>query len=230
MTLDRRAMLAAGLTGGILAAETAKAQAPPSGSPARSGPTPAAGDPEAPAWPAREVYRIWPGAQPGAPAVLPTPNPTMNGRPGRRELWVRGVAYAELHVFRPARPDGSGLLSLPGGGYSFVSVQNEGLDVAQHFNALKTTVFVLVYRLPREGWSDKHLVAIQDAQRAMRFIRARAAEFRIDPARLGSWVFPPAGIWRRTWWSHTPTAFTRRSTRPISSRRRRPSRVWSIRW
>ena len=189
MKLDRRAMLAVGLTGGILAAETAAAQtpAPP------SGPTPAAGDPEAPAWPSREVYRIWPGVQPGTPATLPTPSLTMNGRPGRRELWVRGVAYAELHVFRPARADGSSLLTLPGGGYSFVSVQNEGLDVAQHFNALKTTVFVLVYRLPREGWSDKQLVAIQDAQRAMRFIRARAAEFRIDPARLGILGFSAGG-------------------------------------
>ena len=84
-------------------------------------------------------------------------------------------------------------MSIPGGGYGFVSVQNEGLAVAQHFNALGTTVFVLVYRLPREGWGTPHLVAIQDAQRAMRFIRARATEFRIDPARLGVLGFSAGG-------------------------------------
>lgn len=189
MDVDRRAMLAAGVTGSLVAAQAAVAQTPVT----RLPPTPAAADPDAPAWPSREVYRIWPGAQPGALAALPTPNPTMNGPKGRRELWVRGVAHAELHVFRPARPDGSSLLSLPGGGYGFVSVQNEGLDVAQHFNALRTTVFVLVYRLPREGWANGHLVAIQDAQRAMRFIRARATDFRIDPARLGILGFSAGG-------------------------------------
>ena len=189
MNMDRRAVLAAGLTGGLAVSQAAVAQVPALPPP----PTPAAVDPDAPAWPSREVYRIWPGKQPGALANLPTPNPTMNGRSGRRQLWIRGVAHAELHVFRPAFPDGSSLMSIPGGGYGFVSVQNEGLAVAQHFNALGTTVFVLVYRLPREGWSTPHLVAIQDAQRAMRFIRARATDFRIDPARLGVLGFSAGG-------------------------------------
>jgi acetyl esterase/lipase len=139
------------------------------------------------------VVRLWPGKPPGAPATLPTPAPSLNGPAVRRQLWIRGVAHAELHVFRPARPDGSALLSIPGGGYQFVSVQNEGLDVAQHYNALGTTVFVLVYRLPREGWNPAHLAPLQDAQRAMRVIRSRAAEFRIDPARLGVLGFSAGG-------------------------------------
>ena len=191
MKMDRRAMLAAGMTGGLVAAQAvAQTASPPPPS------SPKAGGPDAPAWPAwpsREVYRIWPGKQPGALATLPTPNPTINARSGRPQLWILGVAHAELHVFRPAVPDGSSLMSIPGGGYGFVSVQNEGLAVAQHFNALGTTVFVLVYRLPREGWGTPHLVAIQDAQRAMRFIRARATEFRIDPARLGVLGFSAGG-------------------------------------
>lgn len=189
MTMDRRTLLTAGMTGGLAVAQVAVAQVPTAPLP----PTPAAGDPDAPPWPSREVYRIWPGKQPGALATLPTPIPTMNGRQGRRQLWLRGIAYAELHVFRPAFPDGSSLLCIPGGGYAFVSVQNEGLAVAQHFNVLGTTVFVLVYRLPREGWSTPHLVAVQDAQRAMRFIRARANAFRIDPARLGVLGFSAGG-------------------------------------
>jgi acetyl esterase/lipase len=82
---------------------------------------------------------------------------------------------------------------LPGGGYQFVSVQNEGLDVAQRFNARGTTVFVLVYRLPGEGWAEPHLVPLQDAQRAMRLIRSRAGDFRIDPARLGVVGFSAGG-------------------------------------
>lgn len=187
MNIDRRGLLGGTLGLGLAAAGAASAQG--WGDP----PTPAAGDPDAPLWPARERIRLWPGAAPGAPATLPTPNPTMNGPKGRRELWLRGVAVPEIHVYRPASPDGSALLSIPGGGYEFVSVQNEGLNVAQRFNAWRTTVFVLAYRLPAEGWANRHLVALQDAQRAMRLIRAGAGALRIDPDRLGVLGFSAGG-------------------------------------
>jgi acetyl esterase/lipase len=117
----------------------------------------------------------------------------MNGEAGARELWLRGISVPEIHVFRPARPNGSTLLTMPGGGYDFLSIQNEGLDAAQRFAAEGTTVFVLAYRLPGEGWANRHLVPLQDAQRAMRLIRSRAAEFRIDPRRLGVIGFSAGG-------------------------------------
>lgn len=185
MTIGRRAVLTG--AAGLFAAASARAQQ--WGDP----PTPAAGDPDAPLWPPSERVRLWPGRAPGAPPTLPAFAPTMNGPHGRRELWLRGVAAPELLVFRPARPDGSALLAIPGGGYGFVSVQNEGLDVAQRFTASRTTVFVLVYRLPGEGWANRHLVPLQDAQRAMRLIRAGARGFGIDPARLGAIGFSAGG-------------------------------------
>jgi acetyl esterase/lipase len=117
----------------------------------------------------------------------------MNNPPPNRELWIRGVPFPEVHVYRPARPDGSSLLVLPGGGYEFLSIQNEGLDPAERFNAERTTVFILTYRLPSEGWQNRSVVPLQDAQRAMRLIRSRAAEFRIDPARLGVLGFSAGG-------------------------------------
>ena len=183
--IDRRTLIGAAVGATML----------PSMAPAQWGdpPTPLAGDPDAPAWPSQEVYKLWPKKAPGAPRALPRANPTMNGPKGGRELWLRGVATPEIHVFRPARPDGSALLSLPGGGYEFLSVQNEGLDVAQRFNATHTTVFVLVYRLPGEGWSNQHLVALQDAQRAMRLIRSRSRFFNVDPRRLGVIGFSAGG-------------------------------------
>lgn len=156
-------------------------------------PTPYASDPKALPWPAKERFPLWPGQPPGAPAKPIVPDWTMNGPPENREIWVRGVAMPEVHVFRPARPDGSALLSIPGGGYGFLSVQNEGIDVAERFNAEGTTVFVLTYRLPGEGWADRSLAPLQDAQRAMRLIRLSAKEFRIDPARLGILGFSAGG-------------------------------------
>lgn len=189
MAVNRRAVL-----GGAVGAGVAVLGASASAQGEWLKPTPALGDPDMPIWPARERYPLWPGGRiPGARATPPAYDPTMNGPAGERQLWVRGVAVPEIHVYRPALPDGSALLSIPGGGYGFLSVQNEGMDVAQRFNASRTTVFVLAYRLPGEGWASRHLVPLQDAQRAMRLIRARAAEFRIDPKRLGVLGFSAGG-------------------------------------
>lgn len=99
----------------------------------------------------------------------------------------------EVHVFRAAHPDGSSLLVFPGGGYEFLSVQNEGMDAAERFNSERTSVFMLTYRLPAEGWTTRALAPLQDAQRAMRLIRSRASEFRIDSARLGVIGFSAGG-------------------------------------
>ncbi|HEX9367100.1 MAG TPA: alpha/beta hydrolase [Vicinamibacterales bacterium] len=163
------------------------------GSAAAQQPSPFIGALDAPYFPPKERFPLWPGKPPGAPAKPIAPNWTMNNPPPSRELWIRGVPFPEVHVYRPARPDGSSLLVLPGGGYEFLSVQNEGLDPAERFNAERTTVFVLTYRLAVEGWQNRSLVALQDAQRAMRLIRSRAAEFRIEPARLGVLGFSAGG-------------------------------------
>lgn len=164
------------------------------GAAAAEPPTPFANTPDEPFWPAKERFPLWPGSPPGAPKKKIQPNWTMNDvGGGRHELWLRGVPFPEVHVFRAAEPDGSALLAIPGGGYEFLSVQNEGLDPAQRFNAERTTVFILTYRLPKEGWANPSIVALQDAQRAMRLIRSRAGDFRIDPARLGAIGFSAGG-------------------------------------
>jgi acetyl esterase/lipase len=117
----------------------------------------------------------------------------MNGPAGARQLWLRGIARPEINVFRPARPDGSALLVIPGGGYNFVSVQNEGIDVARRFTPTGTAIFVLSYRLPDEGWSGRERVPLQDAQRAMRLLRANAVRLEVDPARIGVLGFSAGG-------------------------------------
>ena len=150
-------------------------------------------DPSGPLWPAKERFPLWPGMPPGAPPKKIAPNWSMNGPADSRELWLRGVPMPEVHVFRAAHPDGSSLLALPGGGYEFLSVQNEGMDAAERFNAERTSVFVLTYRLPGEGWTDRSLAPLQDAQRAIRLIRSRAGDFRIDPTRLGVIGFSAGG-------------------------------------
>ena len=152
-----------------------------------------AAKPGAPPWPSKERLLLWPKAPPGAPETLPRPEWTMSGDATYRQLWIKGIAAPEVNVFRPARPDGSAILAIPGGGYEFLAVQNEGVDSARRFNAERTTVFVLTYRLPAEGWANRSIVPLQDAQRAMRLIRSRSAELRVDPARLGVLGFSAGG-------------------------------------
>jgi len=189
MTIDRRTLI--GAAAGIALAGTAEAAQRKA--PAPWGPPTPAGARDHPNWPPHERFALWPGTPPNALATLPRPDDTMNGPPGQRQLWVRGVADPYVAVYRPARPDGTSLLVIPGGGYGFLSVQNEGIDVAHAMTARGATVFVLVYRLPGEGWARHWDVPLQDAQRAMRLIRAGAARWRIDPAKLGVLGFSAGG-------------------------------------
>lgn len=180
MTIDRRTLLGTALALPVAAAsQGAQAQAGPQG-----GMTP---------WPPAEHFRLWPGKAPGAPARLPTPKPEMSGDPKRPELWMRGTADPIVAVYRPARPNGRAVLSIPGGGYGFVSLENEGIDVASVLNPLGVTVFVLSYRLPGDGWANRADVPLQDAQRAMRLIRTNAGRYGIDPAKLGVLGFSAGG-------------------------------------
>lgn len=188
MTIDRRQFF-----GGVLAMAAAASAAPVRAQDDYRDPALVAREPDLPYWPARERFALWPGIAPGAPRPLPRPGWWMFGNPGDRQLWIRGIATPEVHVFRPARSDGSAILAIPGGGYGFIAVQNEGLDAAEFFNGRRTTVFVLTYRLPGEGWTNRSLVPLADAQRAMRLIRARAADFRIDAIRLGVLGFSAGG-------------------------------------
>lgn len=176
MHIDRRTMIgaAAGLTA-LAAARPALAQADTS-------------------WPPRDHFRLWPGKAPNSPRKLPIPDFRMEGNAPRRELHLRGVAEPVVGVYRAANPDGRALLAIPGGGYKFISVENEGINVAKTFNPRGVTVFVLGYRLPGEGWLDPQDVPLQDGQRAMRLIRARASDFGIDPAKLGCVGFSAGGL------------------------------------
>jgi acetyl esterase/lipase len=148
----------------------------------------AAAPPLPEAWTRAPTITLWPGEAPGSAGfqvqALPATWP-----PG----FIRNVRMPALHVFRPATPNGRAVLVIPGGAYQFVSVLNEGVELAPRLNALGFTVFVLTYRLPGEGWADRSRVPLQDAQRAMRVIRSRAGEYGIDPATVSVIGFSAGG-------------------------------------
>jgi acetyl esterase/lipase len=142
-----------------------------------------------------EIVPLWPGKPPSDLGTSRNLVITERSKePQRyRDRSATGISIPDLTVYRPATPDGSALLLMPGGGYDHVTTDKEGTDVAREFTKSGITSFVLRYRLPREGWANSQDVPLQDAQRAMRLIRSRAAQFAIDPARLGVMGFSAGG-------------------------------------
>lgn len=171
--IDRRSLLAAGLAGAATLSAPVAAHASWKELPL--------------AWGDAETVPLWSGAPPTTGFVSKRSSSQL--RPGL--LW--NIATPELKVFRPRVPNGRALLTIPGGGYIAVSVLNEGLEVAQRMTAAGYTVFVLVYRLPAEGWSGRADVPLQDAQRAMRVIRSLARHHGFDPEKVALVGFSAGG-------------------------------------
>ncbi len=141
------------------------------------------------------ILPIWPGAAPGGGPVTATEEvverPLSPG--GLRDRIIKGVRRPTLTVFEPARPNGASLLMTPGGGYKWVVMDKEGYECAARFAAAGVTVHVASYRLPGDGWDAGPAVALQDAQRALRLVRARAAAKGLDPRRVGVMGFSAGG-------------------------------------
>lgn len=176
--LSRRLVLGAGLAAagaGPALAERQALVAPPA-----TGPLPAS-------WRKAEVMTLWPGRPPNG-EFKPQPVPP-DFPPG----FFRNVAKPALHVFRPSKGNGRAILVAPGGAYSFVVGTHEGAAVAEALAARGYTVFVLIYRLPGEGWSASWDVPLQDAQRAIRLIRANAARFGLDANQVAALGFSAGG-------------------------------------
>ncbi|PXA87134.1 alpha/beta hydrolase [Nostoc sp. 3335mG] len=142
-----------------------------------------------------ETLPLWPRGVPGSDPIpsLAEKADDQSHDPSRPDRFITGVSQPRLVVHRPARPNGAAVLLMPGGGYGFLSYDNEGVTQARWLNALGITAFILLYRLPDEGWVDRAVVPLQDAQRAMRLIRAHAERFAIRPDRVAALGFSAGG-------------------------------------
>ncbi|MCD8179369.1 MAG: alpha/beta hydrolase [Tannerellaceae bacterium] len=81
--------------------------------------------------------------------------------------------------------NGAAMIVCPGGGYNILAYDLEGVEVAHWLNELGITAIVLKYRVPRREGLEKHAAPLQDAQRAVGYIRANAEKYNIDPVRIG---------------------------------------------
>lgn len=109
---------------------------------------------------------------------------------------------ANMQVFIPEKPSGRAIVGCPGGGYSHLSMQNEGTDWAEYFNGLGITYGVLKYRMPK----GDRTIPMSDAQNAIRTMRDSAAAWHISPYDVGIMGFSAGGHLASTTATHAPQA------------------------
>jgi acetyl esterase/lipase len=98
---------------------------------------------------------------------------------------------SSLTIYLPSKAaNGTGVIVCPGGGYMHLSMEKEGSKVAEWLNSLGVAAFVLNYRL---GPKFHHPAQIDDAQAAIRMVRAQAATFGVQPNRIGIMGFSAGG-------------------------------------
>jgi acetyl esterase/lipase len=120
-----------------------------------------------------QIMPLWPGGAPGAQGTADVDIPTIT-----------------VYLPRTLTPGMTAVIVCPGGGYVNLAMNHEGRQVANYLNSLGMMAFVLKYRL---GPRYRHPIEIGDAQRAIRTVRAKAAEWRIAPDRIGIMGFSAGG-------------------------------------
>jgi acetyl esterase/lipase len=121
-----------------------------------------------------KVELLWPDGAPGAKGERPEDKPT-------------------LIVYLPeeAKATGAAVCICPGGGYGFLAMDHEGHQIARWFNSMGVAGFIVDYRHRNKGYG--HPAPLQDAQRAIRTVRARADQWKIDPEQIGVMGFSAGG-------------------------------------
>ncbi|HEY0791969.1 MAG TPA: alpha/beta hydrolase [Chthoniobacterales bacterium] len=165
---------------------------------------------EVPVWqpaPGHMQVPIWPGVVPDAqPAAGPEGMKPVEDQPVAGKPWVRieNVSQPTMTVYSPkGRNTGAAVVVFPGGGYKILAIDLEGTEVADWLTSEEITCVLLKYRVPFSGpyWDEEHNCrvypvvprALQDAQRTVSLVRSHAAEWRVDPHKVGVLGFSAGG-------------------------------------
>ena len=108
----------------------------------------------------------------------------------------RNVTNPTLEIYLPekGKETGAAVIICPGGGYSVVVYQGEGVSTAKEFAKNGIAAFVLKYRLPNEAiMTDKTIGPLQDAQQAIKLLRENAVKWNVDPSKIGIMGFSAGG-------------------------------------
>jgi acetyl esterase/lipase len=155
---------------------------------------------------------------PNQPSTQPAPIPLWpEGAPGAKGTQPEDIPSIQLYLPAAGKATGAAIVVCPGGGYAHLA-PHEGHDVAVWLNTIGVTAVVLKYRLaPKYG----HPAMMQDALRAIRTVRAKASEWKIDPNRVGIMGFSAGGHLASTAGTHFDSG-NPNATDPIEKLNSRP--------
>jgi acetyl esterase/lipase len=140
------------------------------------------------------ILNIWNGKIPGAIESLRFKEDTIRIENGK--IRIARVINPTITIYFPEKEkfNGTAVIICPGGGYGRLSVDNEGSDIAGWLNQNGITAILLKYRLPNDSiMKDKTIGPLQDLQEAMRIVRRRASEWKLDPGKIGVIGFSAGG-------------------------------------
>lgn len=146
---------------------------------------PEIGEEVLPLWPATTTDRFNPD--------LPQAVADRSDANGLRNRRLTRIGTPALVAMRAPQPNGAAMIVVPGGGYSALNYDLTGIEPALWLNARGITAFILVHRLPAEGWLRRADAPLQDAQRAIRLVRAQAEKLKVAPDRIGVMGFSAGG-------------------------------------
>lgn len=162
---------------------------------------------QTPAWqpsPGHTQLLIWPGVPPDAHAVASPENDTnpetKSPVAGKPWVYVGKVSHPTMTVYSPKEKNtGAAVVVFPGGGYWILAIDLEGTEVCDWLTSKGITCVLLKYRVPgdglfpRSGSYPKSPMALEDAQRTVGLVRFHAAEWHIDPHKIGVLGFSAGG-------------------------------------
>jgi len=148
---------------------------------------------------ASEPMPLWPKGAPGEKGDIgverDTTKPGDGLVGGKQVVRLGNVSMPTLTLFQPP-PDkdtGAAVVVCPGGGYNILAMDLEGTEVCQWLNSAGVTAVLLKYRVPARKGQERYSAPLQDAQRTLSLTRYHAAEWRIDPKRIGILGFSAGG-------------------------------------
>ena len=143
------------------------------------------------------VLPLWPHALPepvqttAAEADVTKPTDALIN--GHRTARLTNVPHPTLTVYAPAHPNGAAALVFPGGGYVRLAWDGEGVDTCKWLVEINVTCVLVKYRVPYATHYPENVPDLEDAQQAMRLTRAHAADWHLDPHRIGVVGFSAGG-------------------------------------
>jgi acetyl esterase/lipase len=123
---------------------------------------------------------------------------------------ISKISRPTLTIYLPPKEkaNGTAVIVCPGGGYWVVSAHHEGVDVARRLNEMGIAAFVLKYRLPDNKYmTNKEIVPLQDAQRAIQIVRSNAKRYHINNDRVGILGFSAGAHLASTAGTHFQTSY-----------------------